>query len=289
MFEEIFLPRTAEKYRAAPLVEQRERYLVHLKETGARRHTLRKCANAQLSLVHFLNLKEGGRVRLSQIEAVAAIWSQPKGRRCSRSASPKARTRFVSDAARWLRFLGWLDEAYKVRHSHGAELDAYEAWMRSDRGLAEETIRDYRAAADQFFEWMAETDIPLASVRVVDIDDAVNDKKARGTCGRRRMHDYARRLRAFFRFAEARGWCTQGMANGIMPPRFKRDETVPKGLKREDVLRLLATTEGDRLVDKRDRAILMLFIAYGLRASEVGGWSAVPSRAGHILIPYPEG
>jgi integrase len=33
----------------------------------------------------------------------------------------------------------------------------------------------------------------------------------------------------------------------------------------------LATTEGDRLVDKRDRAILMLFIAYGLRASEVGG------------------
>ena len=46
---------------------------------------------------------------------------------------------------------------------------------------------------------------------------------------------------------------------------------MPKGLKREDVLRLLATTEGDRLTDKRDRAILMLFIAYGLRAGEVGG------------------
>ena len=46
---------------------------------------------------------------------------------------------------------------------------------------------------------------------------------------------------------------------------------MPKGLKREDVLRLLATTEGDRPVDKRDRAILMLFIAYGLRAGEVGG------------------
>ena len=33
----------------------------------------------------------------------------------------------------------------------------------------------------------------------------------------------------------------------------------------------MATTDGDRLVDKRDRAILMLFIAYGLRAGEVGG------------------
>jgi len=41
MFEEIFFPRTAERYRAAPLVEQRERYLVHLGKTGARRTTLR--------------------------------------------------------------------------------------------------------------------------------------------------------------------------------------------------------------------------------------------------------
>lgn len=51
MFEEIFFPRTAERYRAAPLVEQRERYLIHLREAGAKRSTLRKCANDQLSLV----------------------------------------------------------------------------------------------------------------------------------------------------------------------------------------------------------------------------------------------
>ena len=42
MFDDIFFPHTAEKYRAAPLVEQRERYLVHLKSTGATRSTLRK-------------------------------------------------------------------------------------------------------------------------------------------------------------------------------------------------------------------------------------------------------
>ena len=271
MFEEIFFPRAAERYRSAPLVEQRERYLVHLKETGARRLTLRKCSNAQLSLVCLLELKDGDRVRLSQIEAAAAIWSQPRGRRWARPASPKARRRFVTHAVRWLRFLGWLDEADEARHRHGTEVEAYEAWMRGDRGLSEETIRDYRAVADQFFDWLAATAIPLASVRITDIDDAITDKKARGTCGRRAIHDYAQRLRAFFRFAEARGWCMPSIAKGIMAPRFMRDESVPKGLKREDVLRLLATTEGDRPLDKRDRAILMLFISYGLRAGEVGG------------------
>ena len=36
-------------------------------------------------------------------------------------------------------------------------------------------------------------------------------------------------------------------------------------------MRLLATTEGDRAADVRDRAILMVLIAYGLRSGEVAG------------------
>jgi integrase/recombinase XerD len=87
---------------------------------------LRKSANDQLSLVRLLKLKEGGRVCLSQIEAVTAIWSQPKARRCDRSASPKARTGFVNHAVRWLRFLGWLDEAEREHHPHHAKVAIFE-------------------------------------------------------------------------------------------------------------------------------------------------------------------
>ena len=56
-----------------------------------------------------------------------------------------------------------------------------------------------------------------------------------------------------------------------MPPRFMADETVPKGVRREDVVRLLASIGGVSAVDKRDRAILMLFVAYGLRAGKSSG------------------
>ena len=271
MFEEIFFPRAAERYRAAPLVEQRERYLVHLTETGARRTTLRKCANDQLSLVRLLKLKEGSRVRPSQIEAVAAIWSQPKARRCDRSASPKARTRFVNHAVRWLRFLGRLDEAEREHHPHHAEVAIFEKWLRQERGLSTATIQDYCHAIDHFFFWLAGKGTPLDDVQMADIDDAVAAEHRRGAWGRRTIHDYAQRLRPFFLFAEARGWCRAGLAAGILAPRFMADETVPKGLKREDVLRLLASIQGDRPVDKRDRAILMLLVTYGLRAGEVAG------------------
>jgi len=271
MFEEIFFPRTAERYRAAPLVYQRQQYLVHLRTTGARRATLRKCANDQLSLVRLLKLKEGSRVRLSQIEAVTAVWSRPKARRCDRSASPKARTRFICRGIQWLRFLGWLDEPEHEHHPQHGEVVIFEKWLRQERGLSTATAQDYCRAIDRFFFWLARKGTPLDAVQMADIDDAVAAEHKRGGWNRRTIHDYAQRLRQFFLFAEARGWCRAGLAAGIMAPRFMADETVPKGLRREDVLRLLASIQGDRPVDKRDRAILMLFVAYGLRAAEVVG------------------
>jgi integrase/recombinase XerD len=271
MFEEIFFPRTAERYRAAPLVGQRERYLVYLRETGTRRSTLRKCASDQLSLVRLLNLKDGCRVRLSQIEAVTAIWSQPKARRCDRSASPKAKTRFVDHAVRWLRFLGWLDETEREHHPHHARVAIFEKWLRQERGLSTATIQDYCRAADHFFFWLAGRGTPLDAVQMTDIDDAVAAEHRRGAWNRRTIYDYAQRLRAFFLYAEARSWCRTGLAAGIMAPRFMADEIVPKGIKRDDVLRLLASVRGDRPTDKRDRAIPMLFVTYGLRAGEVAG------------------
>jgi integrase/recombinase XerD len=271
MFEEIFFPQNAARYRAAPLVEVRERYLIHLKETGARRSTLRKCANDQLSLVRLLNLKDGDRVSRSQIEAAAATWSQPKGRRCDQAASPETSGHFINLGLRWLAFVGWLDKPHGRRHPHDAEVRAFERWLREERGLSAATIQDYCRAAGRFFLWLEGRGTPLVDVGMTDIDDIIAKEHRRGAWNRRTRHDYAQRLRAFFLFAEARDWCRAGLAEGIVAPRFMADETVPKGLRREDVVHLLASVQGDRPVDKRDRAILMLFIGYGLRAGEIAG------------------
>jgi len=270
MFDDIFFAHTAGRYRAAPLVKQRERYLVHLKATGARRSTLRKCANDQLSLMRLLDLADGDQVSRSRIEAAAVLWAQPLGRRCDRAASAKTRDRFISHAVRWLAFLSWLDERDDGRHPHDAEVQAFARWAREERGLSDATIQSYRAAADHFFSQLAAKGVRLSAVGMTDIDDAVAAEHGRGTWGRRTRHDYAQRLRAFFLFAETRGWCRAGLAAGIVAPRFMADETVPKGLRREVVARLLASVGGDRAVDKRDQAILMLFIGYGLRTGEVG-------------------
>ena len=272
MFAELFDdPNTVQKYEDAPLAEQRLLYLRHLAAFGAKKGVLRAKASKQLHLICLLDLTEPERVSISAVEAATREWSRPRAHGYGRTLPASARSagEFFQGAVRWLRFLGWLEEPASVQHPYTAEVAAYEAWLRHERGLSEETISGYCTGADQFLHWLAAKETLLASVAVTDIDRAISEKKASGQYSRTTMSIYAVRIRAFFRFAEGQGWCRPGVAAAIIPPLIYPDQKVPTRLTRPDVERLLATTEGDRSADKRDRAILMLLIAYGLRSGEV--------------------
>ncbi|WP_029060663.1 tyrosine-type recombinase/integrase [Labrenzia sp. DG1229] len=271
MFEEIFYPPTAARHRNAPLVDQRAEYLVRLKENGARRATLRKYANAHLNLVRLLDVHDGERISMRDIETAATLWSKPRGRGYGHAASPKARQRFVCHCLDLVRSLGWLEEVGEVRHSYGAELHAYEDWLRTERALSQTTVESYCVAANHFLTRLDEMSNSLATLQIADIDSIIGAEHRRGNWSRRTIHYFAQRLRSFVTFAQKRGWCHPGLAAGIVAPSYMADETLPKGIKREDVERLLASVQGQRPVDRRNRAILTLFISYGLRVGEVAG------------------
>ena len=264
MFENLYTaPKTIERHRSAPLLQERLDYLRHYAEAGARPGTLRGVAGDQITLIGLLDLRQGDRVTAAEVkDAVGQSGSGPAKRR-----------NLLGRSVRWLRFAGMLEEEVEEeapRHAHTKEIGIYEAWMRDERGWSENTIGDYLFTANRFFDRLDERGVSLATVGFEDIDRQVACWHARG-CRRTTVRSYAIALRAFFRFAESRNWCAQGLSSVIMPPDFRPDEPIPKGLEREEVVRLLATTEGDRPADVRDRAILMLLIAYGLRAGEVAG------------------
>ncbi len=272
MFEELFTkPYHVERYRAAPLVEPRERYLRHLAEACASRLTLRQIALDQVRLLQLLDLREGEKIAVAQIQAVAPEWDRTRHHKLGHRprTSRKSTKRALSRVTQWLRYLGWLDEPEEDRHPYSAELDAFEEWMRAERGHAEGTIGNNLRSTREFLDWLAAGDKRLNSVRIADIDAAIEAKKDRDGCGRATTRGYAERLRKFVRFAEDCGWCTPGMAEGIVPGRFYPSQSVRGTLSRADIQRLLATTDGDLPVQKRDRAMLLLLIVYGLRAGEV--------------------
>ena len=196
MFEELFTkPRTIGRYQAAPLVEPRERYLRHLAESGARRLTLRQIALDQVRLLHLLDLREGGKIAVAQIEAIAPKWDRTRHHKLGHRprTSRKSLKRALSRVTRWLRFLGWLDEPEEDRHPYSVELGAFEEWMRAERCLAEETIGNSLRSAREFLDWLTARGKHLASVRVADIDAAIEAKQTGRQYSRVTIRGYPRK------------------------------------------------------------------------------------------------
>ena len=270
MFENLFKRmHTIEEHRSAPLYEDRLRYLVHMADGGAAPCTLCEIARYQLNLVRLLDVREGTKVTLPQLTAVADARFDREGRSVGQQARSKKSGKFLGYAVRWLRFLGRVEEPAVPRHPYAAEIDAFTAWMRDERGLSEGTIHGRRQAASDFLNRLAMRNVPLAAVETADVDEFLAAKTASGSCKRATINNYARYVRAFLAFGEDRGLCGSGLAGGIIPSKIYKDDPIPAGVSRDDVRRLLAGTEGERPGDKRDRAILMLLIGYGLRAGEV--------------------
>ena len=263
---------TVQRHLAAPLARSRLAYLGHRAEQGAKPSTLRGIAALQVNLVRYLELGEDGKVASAEVEAAAQRWvSQDPARRGGDAEG--IRQRFVSQATCWLRFAGRLQVPAAPSHPHATEVAVFVEHMRRERGWSEATIRYRRSRADEFLRRFCRGNRTLADITVEAVGCALSNKETRDGRIRTRatIRNHADALRAFFRFAEDRGWCRPGLAATITSPRVYKDATLPAGPSAEDLERLLATTEGDQPEDLRDRALLLTLSVYGLRAGEARG------------------
>ena len=264
MFEKLYVDQsTIDRYRSAPLLELRVRFLEHVEQTGVKPDTLCSIAQQQLRLLRLMELRADTQVDLAQVEAaVQQPSSTPRSARCD----------LVNLAVRWLRFAGLFKESVQSpqRHRYTHEVETFADWMRHGRGLSKQTIDGSCRVADVFCEQLERQAIALESIGFGEIERQIASWQGRGL-RRRSVQDYVQNLRTFLRFAADRGWCPVELADGIVLPRLYPDETIPKGLSQDEIARVLATADGDRPTDIRDRAMLMLLAQYGLRAGELVG------------------
>ena len=234
------------------------------------RLTLRETAVYLLVVARSLRLADRPDELISpaEVERQALLWAdephpgKPAG-------SPRARQHFRTHAFGWLRFLGRLQPVPVAPHPCAQEMAAFAEFLRSDRGLAPVTIDGCCSVLWQLLGRLCSADAPLREVTPTQIDAVFMEEATDGRYARSTVRDRATTLRAFFRFAAARGWCRPDLAATIKAPRVFAQESIPFGPSWDEVRRLLVQTEGDRPDDIRDRALLLLLVVYGLRAGEV--------------------
>jgi len=270
MIEDLFKrPTVLARYREGPLADAREAFLKHCEKQGYSRSMLRKIAWILLTVAHDIDI-EHGNMSTQDIERAVDNRVRLSRQPVRIEASRWTRQMFVHFTTQWLRHLGCLQPVPGARKTFAAHVDAFASFMRDERGLSPVTISTRCERLNGFFGGLCPRRDTLDAITVADIDTFIETKGKQGWT-RASLAALASSLRSFFSFAEARGWCAQGITAAIESPRLYAREGIPEGPGWDDVQRLLASTRGDRPADIRDHAILMLLAGYGLRRGEVAG------------------
>ena len=137
-------------------------------------------------------------------------------------------------------------------------------WM--ERGLSENTLTAYRNDLKGLASWLAHRGAALAVARREDLLDYLSER-VRGGARPRTTARLLSALRRFYRYLVREGRISSDPTLRIDTPRIGRP--LPGSLSEEEVETLLGAPDVDEALGLRDRAMLELLYACGLRVSEL--------------------
>jgi len=270
-----FRPDTIDRIRTSWLGEPIERYVAWLAENG---YAARNVFYRVPILRHFAEFsKARGAQRYEDLPILvtpfAAAWEAAHGRNCK---SEQARKK-VADTARnaveqmpRLVLKGFVGTGRKhwAREPFADSAPGFFDYLRQERGLRETSVVHYRHYLQRFEKYLSRNELAglhelspvLLSGYVVESSRSMCHSERQALCST---------LRVFIRYLWRTQLIPRDLSDTIEPPKTYRLAKIPRSITWDEVRRMLAAVDRRTHTGKRDYAILLLLITYGLRAREV--------------------
>ena len=146
------------------------------------------------------------------------------------------------------------------------------AYLEFERGLSRNTLEAYRSDLLQFGRFLEQRGADATGASAADVSNflaELAEGNGRPPSSPATIHRKAACLRSFYRHLRREGIRESDPTASIAGPR--RGRRLPKVLNRDEVAKLLSQPQGTAPTALRDRALLELMYACGLRASEAIG------------------
>ena len=168
----------------------------------------------------------------------------------------------------------------EVRGVLAAAARSFLNFCRVEKGLSGNTLSSYQADLERFSLF---SQGPLEALEAESLNGYLSSLY-QAKLSPRSIARHVATLRNFYGFLAREGMVTRDPAEFLKAP--KQWSTLPKYLNREEVERLLAAPSGDKPTGLRDRAMLEVLYATGLRVSELCGLelSAVERQMGLLRV-----
>jgi integrase/recombinase XerD len=170
-------------------------------------------------------------------------------------------------------------------------------YLSEERGLRPSAVESYRFNLDRFETYLARVGVAVAELSPMVLSSFVTERSAAGLA-KTTVRECCGVIRVFLRYAHRQGVLGRDLSESVDWPQAYRLATLPRSISWAEVERVLAGVDRRTGCGKRDYAILLLLVVYGLRGREVAAltlddidWKrerlAVPERkAGHSTV-YP--
>ncbi|MGC4013130.1 MAG: tyrosine recombinase [Luteolibacter sp.] len=146
------------------------------------------------------------------------------------------------------------------------ETEGFILYLATERGLSAAYQLSVRQSLDALAAWMQGRKLSLADLGTEELSSFLTSRKAAGLIASS-LRITTVHLKVFFRWLAARGKLPMDPAEPLLAPR--PDHILPETIHATEVTKLLESIDPARPLGRRDRAMLELFYASGLRLSEL--------------------
>ncbi len=167
------------------------------------------------------------------------------------------------------------------------EAPGFFEYLVSERGLRLASVEQYRFHLDRFQAYLTRVRVQLPQVSTPVLTAFIAERSAAGLA-RTTVRDCCGVLRVFLRYAHREGVVGSDLSNTVEWPQIYKLSSIPRSISWEEVGKVLAGVDRRTPCGRRDYAILLLLVTYGLRAREVAALTLDDIDWKHERLAVPE-
>ena len=154
----------------------------------------------------------------------------------------------------------------QTSNKEDSNLRSFLNYLLVDKGLSNNTVKAYEADISSFFQWLDNEDLKYKNLQEGHINQYISflfQRKMRSSSVNRKISS----IKSFYIFLVKRNFVKNSPLNDLVTP--KQEKYLPESMSEAEVDKLLNSPDVSNKIENRDKAMIEMLYATGMRISEL--------------------
>ena len=154
----------------------------------------------------------------------------------------------------------------QITNKEDSNLRSFLNYLLVDKGLSKNTVKAYEADISSFFRWLINKDLEYKNLQEEHINQYISflfQKKMKSSSVNRKISS----IKSLYIFLVKRNFIKNSPLNDVVTP--KQEKYLPESMSEDEVDKLLNSPNVANKIENRDKAMIEMLYATGMRISEL--------------------